>query len=321
MVSHGEGPAGSAKPLSRRRWPHAAILGAICVAILLGLFAKFPWDRVAVAAASVPLAFIALSFASEASTILLKALRWVLLLGRAPGAARAYLVGQAVNQVAPTGTGEATRIYVGKARSGIPVKATLTAIVVERVADTGLLVLVTALAAGVALFPRSSWPVLVVPVAILSGAVAVLLRPSLLAALARLAARFRLPERPFREVQEAVEALRTRRTALGSVLFLTPVAWALEAGALWVLLLGVGIPLPFATAFLYTCVAELVGAFSFLPGGIGAREWAIALLFSGEFGIQAAAAALLFRLVATSSLAAGALGSLATYPKTASAGA
>ncbi len=305
--------------MASRRWLHGAVLGAIGLAILAGLFSKFPWDRVAAAAAAVPLAFLGLSFAAELSTILLKTLRWALLMGRVPGAVRAYLIGQAVNQVAPTGTGEGVRIYIGKSRSGIPVKSTLTAIVVERVADTALLVAVALLAAGVALFPRSSWPVLGVPGAVLALAVLVLVRPSLLGTAGRLAGRLRIPERPFREIQEAVEALRTRRSALGSVAALTPVAWVLEAAALAALLWGTGVDIPFTTAFLYTCVAELVGAFSFLPGGLGAREWAIALLVSGEFGVQATAAALLFRLVVISPLAAGALGSLLTYPRAAPA--
>ncbi len=308
-------PAEAPTPVYRKRWLQGAVLGAIGLAILAGLFSKFPWDRVAAAAAAVPPAALGLSLAAELSTVLLKTLRWVLLMGRAPGAVRPYLVGQAVNQVAPTGSGEAARIYLGKTRSGIPVKATLTAIVVERVADTALLVAVALLAAGVALFPRSSWPLLLVPGAVLALAVLVLVRPSLLGAAGRMAGRLRVPERPFREIQEAVETLRTRRSALGSVAALTPVAWLLQAAALAALLWGTGVPLPFATAFLYTGVVELVGAFSFLPGGIGAREWALALLVSGEFGAQATAAALLFRLVATFSLAAGALGVLLTYPR------
>lgn len=306
-------------PLHRRRWLHAAILGVIGLAILFGLFTKFPWDQVAAKAVAVPPLLLVLALAFQVSTILLKTVRWTLLVDRLPGAARAYLIGQAVNQMAPVGAGEATRIYVGKVRSSIPVKSALTAVVVERVADTAFLVAVTLLAAATALFPRSSWPVLAVPAAILVLAALVLVRPALLGTLGRLAARLHLPERPFREIQGAVEVLRTRRTALNSVLLLTPASWLLDAGALAALLAGVGISVPFTTAFLYTCVAELVGAFSFLPGGIGAREWVITLLVSGEFGVQAAAAALLFRITAASSLAAGAFGGLATYPRPAQA--
>lgn len=335
MTSHGGAPAEVPRSLLRRRWLHAAALGAIGLAILAGLLARFSWNSVAVATASVPFAFLGAAFASEAGTIFLKTLRWVLLLGRAPGAARAYLIGQAMNQVAPAGTGEAARLYVGKVRSGIPVKSALTAIVAERVADTAFLVAVTPLAfphlfpprsgggAPRTVFPEGYLPVTVGgALAILAVGILFLVRPSLLGALGRLAAKLRWPERPFREIQEAVEALRTRRIALGSVLLLTPLAWILEAGALAVLLAGTGAPIPFATAFIFTCVAELVGALSFLPGGIGARELVIAVLIStvGGSGAQAVAASLLFRLIAASSLAAGALGGLATYPRARAAG-
>lgn len=313
--------ASEPRPGGRRL--HAVVLGAIGVAILAGLFAKFPWDRVAAGIASVPAMALALALVFEGSTILLKAVRWALLLGRAPGAARIYLIGQAVNQVAPLGTGEATRVYVGRVRSGIPVKSTLTAIVVERVADTGFLVAVALLAAAVALFPAASWPVLAVPAGLLGLAVLVLARPSLLGRLGELGRRIsRLPlDRPLREVQGAVEALRGRRTALGSVGVLTPAAWVFEAAVLAVLLDSVGVPAPFLTVLLFTCVSELVGAFSFLPGGLGAREAVIVLLFPAEFGVQVFAAALLFRLVAASSLAAGALAGLVTYPRKNPAGA
>jgi uncharacterized protein (TIRG00374 family) len=49
---------------------------------------------------------------------------------------RIYLIGMAVNQTMPAGSGELTRAYIARSRLNVPVGETLAPVMIERLADT-----------------------------------------------------------------------------------------------------------------------------------------------------------------------------------------
>jgi len=61
---------------------------------------------------------------------------------------------------------------------------------------------------------------------------------------------------------------------------LTVVAWSLEVAGQMFLLQGFGLQIGFFEVFALATVSWIVGTFSFLPGGLGAREAAFAFLAS-----------------------------------------
>ena len=76
------------------------------------------------------------------------------------------------------------------------------------------------------------------------------------------------------------------------------VAWSLQGIALWVLANDLQLELGLLTAVGIFGASTLAGAFSFIPGGLGATEGAMAtlLVFSGIDVVEAVALSLLFRV-------------------------
>ena len=98
--------------------------------------------------------------------------------------------------------------------------------------------------------------------------------------------------------------------AMGMGLALGVVAWFAEGLGFWWLLLALDHPLPLSTAVFIYAFAMLVGALSFLPGGLGGSEAAmVALLSLNGFPEASAVSATLICRLATLWFAVG-LGAL-----------
>lgn len=79
---------------------------------------------------------------------------------------------------------------------------------------------------------------------------------------------------------------------------LSIIGWALECAAFYVLLAGLGNPLPFSTCVFIFCFSTLVGAATMLPGGLGGAEVSMygLLVANGVAPENAVAATAIIRL-------------------------
>jgi len=202
--------------------------------------------------------------------------------------------------VTPGKVGEALKGVWVNQKTGVPIARAVTVVLAERISD-GLAVLVLS-TLGVIAYP-SYWPACAAVLAALLAAVALSqIRPL---ALALIGFAERIPGirgighhlRAFYEGTYALFRPRAFITAVGLGTF----AWLGEGIAMYLVLLGLGVPGGWQTLSLAVFIlafSTVVGAVSALPGGLGAAEASIAgmlgLLMALPAG-TAAAATLLIR--------------------------
>lgn len=206
-----------------------------------------------------------------------RGLRW-LLFCRALGIAAParpnlliYVAGFALTAT-PGKLGEAVRIWLLRRHFGTPYERGAALLVADRLAD-GLAtsVVVAATAGAVSGYRGAALGAL----AACAALVAVVLHPAWLGALVGLGYRVtgRLP-RLFARARRAARALgRVRRPGvLAGALALGVIGWCAEGTALALLLRAMGQEVTLPAAIFAFCFAMLVGAVSFLPGGLGSTE-------------------------------------------------
>lgn len=209
----------------------------------------------------------------------------------------AYLAGFALT-VSPGKAGELLRIRYFR-QLGVPAQRTFDAFVCERSLDLLVVAALGSLAAGLTpLSPLVLASVLGIVLGLSAVARADGLRHRLHRGLAV------LPWRPLRvalihgvDATAALRLIGSPRRWLVGIAFGAP-AWLLTSLAFLLVCAALGIVLPWPLALGIYPLAMLVGAFSFLPGGIGATEAAIVLMLQG-LGVPldlAAAAAIGSRL-------------------------
>jgi uncharacterized protein (TIRG00374 family) len=202
--------------------------------------------------------------------------------------------------VTPGKVGEALKGVWVNQKTGVPVARAVTVVLAERISD-GLAVLVLS-TLGVIAYP-SYWPAFAAVLAALLAAVALSqIRPL---ALALIGFAERMPGirrighhlRAFYEGAYALFRPRAFITAVG----LGTIAWLGEGIAMYLVLLGLGVPGGWQTLLLAVFIlafSTVVGAVSALPGGLGAAEASIAGMLSLLMALPAgtaAAATLLIR--------------------------
>ncbi|MDR6095853.1 lysylphosphatidylglycerol synthase transmembrane domain-containing protein [Stenotrophomonas sp. SORGH_AS_0321] len=190
-----------------------------------------------------------------------------------------YIAGFAFT-ASPGKAGELLRIrYFGW--QGIAPRSTLTAFIFERAQD---LLIITMLASGAATL-IAAFGLLVGCVAmVVLGVAALALSPALGAFARRVVAR--LPGASVRRLGSflvegtcALAPLVGARLAVESAL-LGALAWLLTALAFWLLCDALGISLAMHLALGIYPLAMLIGALSFIPGGVGTTEAAIVLMLA-----------------------------------------
>lgn len=209
---------------------------------------------------------------------------------------RIYLAGFALTAT-PAKVGENLRAMSLAAR-GVPAKHSFAAFVVERLGDVIAMVLLSGLA--IRLVADRSW-LLALSTAVSLIALWVLRSPGLPAWLRRHTPRSGVLRRACEGIAGVLEVsadlLTLRLLGLGVGMAL--LAWGAEGVTFGLLARWMGIEVPLSTAVGIFAVATLLGAVSFLPGGIGPTEGVMVGLLAlvGATLPQAAAATLLTRAV------------------------
>ncbi len=249
------------------------------------------------------------ALALSAGNYLLRFLKWELALGwldvrrDAPELTRTrsltiYLAGLSMS-VTPGKVGEVLRSLLLKASDGVAFTRTAPVVVADRLTDLVALVLLSLV--GVAQFP-SYLPVVVVTAVLVVAGVIVLGSPRLLHAVLRFCAKVpglrRLSGRAAPLVESTAVLLRIRVLLVLSAI--SVVGWGLECIGFWLIVGGFGIDASLLLCTFLWAAGTLVGALSFLPGGLGATEGSLVVatqrLLVGVTEPIALAATLLGRL-------------------------
>lgn len=301
---------------SSQRLPLRAVFWSVALAALgyLGLSLWAGWREVVAAVVQVGPWVMAGLLALSLVNYLLRFLRWgrYLALLDAPVPWRinldAYFSGFALT-TSPGKVGEMLRSVLLKPH-GVPSAASLAAFFAERVSD--LLSILVLAAVGLWAYAPAR-PIVGLALAAVVVALLLVQRTALIAAIDRWAGA--RPQKWARLVVKLCEVvLHFRRCfslpAMGMGLALGVVAWFAEGLGFWWLLLALDHPLPLSTAVFIYAFAMLVGALSFLPGGLGGSEAAmVALLSLNGFPEASAVSATLICRLATLWFAVG-LGAL-----------
>ena len=301
---------------SSQHLPLRAVFWSVALAALgyLGLSLWAGWRDVVAAVVQVGPWVLAGLLALSLVNYLLRFLRWAryLALLEAPVPWRinldAYFAGFALT-TSPGKVGEMLRSVLLKPH-GVPPAASVAAFFAERVSD--LLAILVLAAVGLWAYAPAR-PIVGLALAAVVVALLLVQWTALIAAIDRWAqAR---PQKWARLVVKLCEVvLHFRRCfslpAMGMGLALGVVAWFAEGLGFWWLLLALDHPLPLSTAVFIYAFAMLVGALSFLPGGLGGSEAAmVALLSLNGFPEASAVSATLICRLATLWFAVG-LGAL-----------
>lgn len=202
--------------------------------------------------------------------------------------------------VTPGKVGEALKAVWLERTSGVPVARGVTVVLAERISD-GLAVLMLS-TLGVIAYPQYKLAFFTILGLLLGGIVVVQIRPLALAVL-NLAAKLPLVKRFAHSLREFYEGAYTLFRPAPTIIAvgLGTVAWLGEGVAMYLVLIGLGVPVgldTFSIAVFVLSFSTVVGAVSTLPGGLGAAEASIAgmlTLLLAVSGSTAAAATLLIR--------------------------
>lgn len=247
----------------------------------------------------------------SAGNYLLRFLKWELALGwldvrrDAPDLTRTrsltiYLAGLSMS-VTPGKVGEVLRSLLLKASDGVAFTRTAPIVVADRLTDLVALVILSLV--GVAQFP-AYLPVVAITAVLIVIAVVVLGSPRMLHAVLRFCGRIpglrRLSARAEPLVESTAVLLHIRVIVILSLI--SVVGWGFECIGFWLIISGFGIEAPLSLCTFLWSAGTLVGALSFLPGGLGATEGSLVV----------AAQRLLVGVTEPIALAATLLGRLAT---------
>lgn len=279
----------------------SALLSALVYAVLAALTDA---RQVADSLRGFPLSALATMVTLTLGCYLTRSVRWYLLMRvmeRPMGARDAIYVqlsGMTMT-VTPGKVGEVLKGFLSREITGLPMASGVSLVFGERLADVVAVVALSFGAIGIFADTASGLgfavAALVVGIALLTSGRAHRLALDVAARQPWMSAHH----------ESASTVSRTIRTVLGprplvvSVL-LSVVAWGLEGVAFWVCITAMGFEgLTLGAAVAVYAISTLIGAFTFLPGGIGLTEASMAglLIAAGMNGADASAATLLIRLV------------------------
>jgi len=246
-------------------------------------------------------AWIAIVIAVALSSVnyLLRFLKWELCLGwldirseaKSLGRWRSlviYLAGLSMS-ITPGKLGEVLRSLLLRASDGVPVSRTAPVVVADRLTD--LVALVVLSLAGVAEYPEYL-PVVIATMLLVVAGVVVLGSPRILhrviALIAKVPGLRRIGDRAEALVESSEALLRIRPLLVLSAISVA--GWGMECTGYYVVLHGfAGVDASLGLCTFLWAITTLIGALSFLPGGLGATEGSLAVLIA-KLGSQVTSA-------------------------------
>lgn len=261
------------------------------------------WQEVVAAIVRVGIIGIAIALSLSLVNYGVRFVRWqkfLSLLGHrvhAPESLRIYIAGFGLT-ILPGKTGETIRSVFLK-HHGVPYPQSLAAFFSEQLSNLISMLLLTSI--GLWVYPPAKPLALILAVLILTGLV-ILQQTRWLQALKAIA-HDKLPARPAHFVTSAIEIVlhSGRCFSLPMLLYgiaLGLIAWGAEGVAFYYIMHVLGSNISLQTALFIYSFSMLVGALSFLPGGLGGTEATmVALLMLNSIGQpEAVAATVLIRL-------------------------
>lgn len=261
------------------------------------------WHEVVAAIARVGIIGIAIALALSLVNYGLRFVRWqkfLSLLGHrvhAPESLRIYIAGFGLT-ILPGKAGETIRSVFLK-HHGVPYPRSLAAFFSEQLSNLISILLLVCM--GLLAYPPAK-PLVLVLAALILTALVILQQTKWLQALKGIAHR-KLPMRPAHFVTSAIEIVlhSGRCFSLPMLLYgiaLGLIAWGAEGIAFFYIMHVLGSDISLQTALFIYSFSMLVGALSFLPGGLGGTEASmVALLMLNGIGQpEAVAATVLIRL-------------------------
>ena len=301
--------------------------------IIVATIWKIGIEKMSMEFLKVNLHFLVGAFLLSLLSIILKLCRWnnLFRIAKTRDASGVYLIGMAVNQIMPVGFGEVARAYVAKDRVGIPVGKTLAPVAIERIADVTFLVAMSIGCLTFLTFRNGYILQIVITILIISIGYFFLLKPHFIEKLALVFEHSRNPKvqnnftnklamrisEVLRTFAEALAQFNTKRDIVYQTVVLTIISWIVYGLFMYVLLLAFGMHVFIPYVLTITAASEIIGTFSFIPGGLGAKDASFAVLLM-PFGVPlevAMSAFLMGRFIAYLQLGAGAVGSILAFAK------
>lgn len=203
---------------------------------------------------------------------------------------RYQITASAMSAVAPMRAGEAVRVWLLKARDGVPLPNVMAVAVAEKVLDAlAMLLLVAPL----------PWLLDDLPVWVARTIALMCAGGTLVAVGMWLAARFITPAQWSPSWRAAVDILHQPLHRVASALAVLVASWFADLAAVWLVLYAVGLPLPLAAGLLILLTLNLAIAVPSTPAQIGALELGAiaALKVFGVSNEQALAFAMLYHAI------------------------
>jgi uncharacterized protein (TIRG00374 family) len=203
---------------------------------------------------------------------------------------KVYMIGQFTNQIAPMGTGEITRAYIGSRYFNINFSKTLVSAVIERMSDIMFFLIIAAICFTVIIPSGKFYIQLGFFIAFSVLGFIFVFRPHTMDKLF-----FRL-EKSFKRggsfrrklstklisswetFKNSMYAYHKRKLVLFATGAFTVMIWLMDAMTQYVLFQAFGIYIPYFYVLAIVSVSFIIGALSFLPGGLAAREGSFAYL-------------------------------------------
>ena len=269
------------------------------------------------------LSYVLLAAVFLCLVLAVKVARWKLLLNRLGirNSAKIYFIGQAVNEIAPPGSGEITRILIAKKKHNVPRSRTLVATVVARFFDVLYLLIFASLGLYFIVENEIGTVRLIFPVIIIVTAGFVLFKPTIIGNFRAFLEKFN--NKPCRKGSELLKSLENaliifhRENVRNQVIGvgLTAVAWLLDGVCHLYLIKAFGYDISLLKIYAIIATAWLLGTFSFLPGGLGVREGIYVFLLEAQSIPESIGISIILvqRLLLYSYFSTGALLSLVSY--------
>ena len=272
-------------------WLRVALL-VLGLVILAGFVRSVDLAAIVLAVTGADAGRLALAVLLLIANVTVKAARWRIMAGMMsqrplslPAAETAILAGVAAASLTPGRGLELAKPLLLRASHGVPIASSTAAVVVERLLDGAALIVLFAVSLVAVPAGRGSafYPVIAAIALFLTAGAALLLLPHRLTPIAMwVTDRLPLPGRMRFRVASVAErfagglAVWRQSGKLSLLLAVSVVAAFLEILRLTAVFAALGLRVGPADAMLAFCAANLLGAATFIPGGIGITEVSLA---------------------------------------------